>query len=67
MNMNEIAQMELGLAGKTGRGRSRKKARAQWWFSQMRRVVDAAMEWKPAPDARPEQVYLSLSGKRSSV
>ena len=48
MNSN---QMELGLKAKQARQRAREKQRrqqrAQWWFAQMRRVVDGALEWKP--------------------
>jgi hypothetical protein len=54
-------QMELGL----GRARicgsvrrhERRQTRAQWWFDRMRRVVDRATDWRPAPPARPEQVW----------
>jgi hypothetical protein len=31
----------------------------------MRRVVDHARDWQPDPPARPEQVYLTLAGRRS--
>jgi hypothetical protein len=72
MNTKEINQMELTLpanAARLGLGRhgrrNRRRQRAQWWFGQMRRVVDAALEWRPAPEARPEQVYLTLTAKRS--
>jgi hypothetical protein len=66
MNANRIDQMELGLNAKTRRlARRQRRQRAQWWFVQMRRVVDAAMEWRPQPQARPEQVYLELAAKRS--
>ncbi len=48
MNTN---QMELGLKAKqaraTARQKQRRQQRAQWWFAQMRRVVDTALEWKP--------------------
>jgi hypothetical protein len=48
MNTN---QMELGLKAKQTRVPSRQKLarqqRAQWWFAQMRRAVDNALEWKP--------------------
>ena len=61
--------MELGLNKITVADlaplQQRRANRAQWWFTQMRRVVDLAMEWKPAPTARPEQVYLTLLSKRS--
>jgi hypothetical protein len=36
------------------------RSRAQHWFGIMRRVVDSAVEWKPAPRARPEQTSLDL-------
>jgi hypothetical protein len=69
MNANRIDQMELGLNAKTRRlaqiARRQRRQRAQWWFVQMRRVVDAAMEWRPQPQGRPEQVYLELAAKRS--
>jgi hypothetical protein len=66
MNINRIDQMELSLAGK-GKRRGRqvrqdRRRRAQWWFARMRQVVDGAMDWRPTPSARPEQVYMSLSG-----
>jgi hypothetical protein len=38
--------------------RQRRVSRARWWFSQMRRVVDDAIEWAPAPATRPEQANL---------
>jgi hypothetical protein len=68
MNTREINQMELTLNAKATRlgrqARQKRRQRAQWWFGQMRRVVDAAMEWRPGPEARPEQVYLTLTAKR---
>jgi hypothetical protein len=59
MTTNE--QMELGI-GKTKPCRSvkrsqRRQGRANWWFQQMREVVDKAIDWQPAPPARPEQIY----------
>ncbi len=48
MNTN---QMELSLKSKqmraTARQKQRRQQRAQWWFAQMRRAVDSALEWKP--------------------
>ena len=48
MNTN---QMELSLKAKqaraTAKQKQRREQRAQWWFAQMRRVVDTALEWKP--------------------
>lgn len=63
---NEGAR-QLGLAfdgGPEWRPRVRRRqvlrARATWYFEQMRRVVDSAVEWKPTPAARPEQRRLEL-------
>ncbi|HUD47939.1 MAG TPA: hypothetical protein VMR33_13980 [Candidatus Baltobacteraceae bacterium] len=66
MNINRIDQLELSLSEKAARrgrqDRQNRRRRAQWWFARMRQVVDCAMEWRPAPRARPEQVYMRLSG-----
>jgi len=42
------------------RRRQMLRSRAAWWFQQMRRAVDSAVEWRPAPPARPEQRTLDL-------
>ena len=70
-NLNEIEdnaanQLELDFAGRRSRGpaRQRRAPRANWWFTQMRRVVDRAVAWPPPP-ARPEQVHLSLASDRN--
>jgi hypothetical protein len=69
---NEADQMELGLAGRRARGkiaalnhRQRRAQRANWWFKQMRRVVDHARDWQSSPPARHEQVYLTLATRRN--
>jgi len=64
---NEVSQLELGFAGRRRRGwaRQHRVQRAQWWFSQMRRVVDRAAAWPSTAPARPEQVYLTLAGRRN--
>ena len=36
--------------------RERRPSRAQWWFAQMRQVVDRAFDWQTAPASRPEQI-----------
>jgi hypothetical protein len=63
MMMNN--QMELGFnktrTCMTVKQRQRRMSRAQWWFKQMRRAVDCAIEWKPSPNARPQQVHMKLS------
>jgi hypothetical protein len=71
-NMNEIEdcqvnQLELGFSRRWARlvVRQRRAQRAQWWFTQMRRVVDRAVAWPSIPPAPPEQVYMSLAGRRN--
>lgn len=64
-------QLEMSF-GNTGvsRGlnrRSRRQSRAQWWFARMRQVVDRAMDWQPAPAARPEQIWFPGSHRQTSV
>ena len=60
------AQLDLSLNGATPcerpawRRRQLLRSRAAWWFQQMRRAVDSAVEWRPAPPARPEQTTLDL-------
>ncbi len=59
-------QMELSLAtpAPTFRRSLRRQRRlpgAHWWFDQMRKAVDEAMDWQPAPPARPEQTRLLLA------
>jgi hypothetical protein len=66
--MNKL-QLEMSFDASTSfsprlRVRQRRQSRAQWWFAQMRRVVDQALDWKPAPPARPEQSYLRLAEGR---
>ena len=39
------------------------RSRANWWFQQMRRAVNSAVEWRPSPPARPEQRTLDLRRK----
>lgn len=54
-------QMELDFnTSKTLRSlrRNRTEIQAAWWFKQMRRVVDLAIEWQPAPPDRPVQGFL---------
>ncbi|MGA2543568.1 MAG: hypothetical protein ABSG78_18620 [Verrucomicrobiota bacterium] len=64
---NQVTQLEFGIAGRRSRGlaRQRRVQRAQWWFTQMRRVVDRAVAWPSTPPARPEQVHLTLASRRN--
>jgi hypothetical protein len=55
-------QMELGfgtaIACRVGTRNHQRLSRANWWFERMRRVVEEAMDWKPNPTPRPEQIWL---------
>ena len=60
-------QLELGFDGTVALVPARRPDRpvlsVAWWFGQMRRVVDAAVEWRPTPPARPEQTQLRLASE----
>lgn len=60
--MTNQKQMELGLksANRCPRviKRQQRANRANWWFNQMRQVVDQAFEWEPAPRFDTEQILL---------
>ena len=61
-----VEQMELHFEAKAHTAqrlprRTRRISRARWWFQQMRRAVDDALDWTPAPPARPEQAQLTLA------
>ena len=64
-------QLELGLGGATPLAlppsRESRMARAAWWFTQMRRMVSAAVDWEAAPEPRPEQPWLQFSHPRQSA
>jgi len=58
-------QMQLTLANATpsrypAPRRQRRLPSAGWWFEQMRRAVDGAIEWQPPQPARPQQTHLLL-------
>jgi hypothetical protein len=57
--MNTIDQLELGFKGAAIPRRQKKINRARWWFAQMRRAVDNALEWQPEPPVRPEQTWFT--------
>jgi len=54
-------QMELGLGNArpcpSAGSRQRRQSRANWWFERMREAVDKALDWRPAPPPRPEQIW----------
>lgn len=64
--MKSLEQLEMGLGAKNGRHgcRGKRRGRATWWFTRMRAVVNQALDWKPAPKGRPEQIYLVLAKSR---
>ena len=58
-------QLELGIHGNklqlngTGHPVTRdRRARASWWFAQMRTIVSRAMDWETAGPPRPEQIWI---------
>ena len=61
INTDEQNQMELGLdkarSCRSSQRPQRRLSRANWWFQQMREVVDRAVDWRSAPRARPEQIW----------
>ena len=60
--MTNQKQMELELAGANRcprrAQRERRLNRANWWFSQMRQVVDRALDFEPAPRFQTQQILL---------
>jgi len=61
--MKNQKQLELELAGANRcprvAPREPRANRANWWFNQMRQVVDRAFDWEPAPRFQPEQILLT--------
>jgi len=65
MNKHQLEiTLPIAACRRPGNYRQRRVSRARWWFNQMRRVVDEAMEWTPAPATRPEQTRLPLAQGR---
>ncbi len=72
--MTEQKQLELTLAGieeasctnneSINQTPAKRSSRADWWFRQMRQVVDRAFDWQPAPRFRPEQIWLPETARR---
>ncbi len=60
IELNFVKRNETPASVRHGRRRNR----AQWWFLQMRLAVDRAVDWKPAPAARPEQTYMPLGNNQ---
>jgi len=65
-------QLELEFPGGQRRmtalvRRENRAIRAAWWFAQMRRIVSQAIDWKAAPEPRPEQSWLGFPQHRQSA
>jgi len=41
-----------------------RRNKAQWWFNQMRQLVDTAFDWTSPNQPRPEQTYFRLEKER---
>ena len=69
MTTNE--QLELGFNGIKPRlnGARRKNciARAGWWFTQMREIVEQAMDWQIASQSPPEQIWIPGTSREVKV
>lgn len=55
-----------GRVCRTEQLKRKRQTRAQWWFERMRQVVDRAVDWEPAPQARPEQIWFTGSYRQIS-
>ena len=55
-------QLELGFNGIQPRANATRRegriARANWWFTQMRVIVEGAMDWQAASEPCPEQIWM---------
>ena len=64
-------QLELGFNGiqprPTAARREGRIARASWWFSQMRDIVERAMDWETAGEPRPEQIWIPGANREVKV
>jgi hypothetical protein len=69
--MTNQSQLELGFDASCGwqpaRHQPRRLTRAQWWFAQMRQIVDRALDWQPTPPPRPEQTWFTQTRRQASV
>jgi hypothetical protein len=39
--------------------REQRARRARWWFDRMRQIVEQAVDHRPAPEPRPEQIWFN--------
>jgi hypothetical protein len=63
MNQKQL-ELELAAAKRCPSvvRREQRLKRANWWFGQMRQIVDRAFEWEPAPRFQAEQILLDGPG-----
>jgi hypothetical protein len=73
LDMN-IEQLELGINGKELRMNApaypatrNRRARADWWFAQMRNIVSRAMDWETVGQPRPEQIWIPATHREVKV
>jgi hypothetical protein len=56
-------QMELGIENAkvcpSIVRREQRAKRARWWFDRMRQIVGQAVDRRPAPEPRPEQIWFT--------
>ena len=66
-------QLELGFnpdsqcRGANPARREGRIARAGWWFSQMRDIVERAMDWEAAGEPRPEQIWIPGAAREVKI
>jgi hypothetical protein len=70
MTTNE--QLELGLNPDSCRGANVAQhggriARAGWWFTQMREIVERAMDWQSAGQPPSEQIWIPGMNREVNV
>jgi hypothetical protein len=66
-------QLELGFNSdnqRQGANPERREGaitRASWWFTQMRDIVERAMDWESAVESRPEQIWIPGASREIKV
>jgi len=67
-NVTNNKQLELGFSQNVLRISVRRKRslRAQWWFAQMRKAVDSAIEWRPYLPSERKQLQI-MPGRRPAA
>jgi hypothetical protein len=64
LTKSKIDQMNLCLKSQAERihksNRNRIPRDSQWWFRQMRHVVNMAVEWQPTSHPQPKQSQFAL-------